>query len=228
MKSRATYYFPGIFGGAGSFLLICQGASTESISWFIEDQAFSPSYSLAPPPPSPPLPADFCHTFSVFRCVARSNLLTEEREGDGRGAKSYDVEKAWSSVNNSILSGQVYIGDDSYQVGFSRRILHCSESSLYILSSEKKLSEPIQACILKNNFLCKDQGSVYQRPKNRKNKMWKNDFQNYKRYCPARLIRRKLGSLDRSSLKSQARRFFDKFTRLLLVWITWRWKFIAP
>jgi hypothetical protein len=168
-----------------------------------------------------PLSLQIFVTLSQSVC-RRSNLLTEEGEGGGRGAKEYDREKAWSSVNHSILAGQVYIGDDSYQVGFSRRILHCSESSLYILSSEKKLSESIQPCLLKNNFLCKDQGYVYQEQNYRKNKMWKNDFQNYKRYCPARLIRRKLGSLDSSSLKSQARRFWEKFTRLLLVWPTWR------
>jgi hypothetical protein len=28
-----------------------------------------------------------------------------EGGGDGRGAKSYDSEKAWPSVNHSILSG---------------------------------------------------------------------------------------------------------------------------
>jgi hypothetical protein len=28
-----------------------------------------------------------------------------EREGDGRGAESYDLEKAWPSTNHSILSG---------------------------------------------------------------------------------------------------------------------------
>jgi hypothetical protein len=27
------------------------------------------------------------------------------RGGDGEGAKAYDGEKAWSSINNSILSG---------------------------------------------------------------------------------------------------------------------------
>ncbi len=52
--------------------------TTESIGWFMEDQALSPSYDLAPPPP-PPLPHQL------------SRLATEtERErqllmGEGRG-----------------------------------------------------------------------------------------------------------------------------------------------
>ncbi len=58
----------------------------ESMEWFIEDLAFSPSYDLAPP---------------VCR---RSSLLTRERVGVG-GVKPYDGEKAWSFINLSILSG---------------------------------------------------------------------------------------------------------------------------
>ncbi len=62
---------------------------------------FSPSYDLAPPPP-------------IFRqqvvflsqsCVL-SVELTDVRGGEGGGgvAKSYDIKKAWSCVNHSILS----------------------------------------------------------------------------------------------------------------------------
>jgi hypothetical protein len=60
----------------------------ESMEWFIEDLAFSPSYDLAPP---------------VCR---RSSLLTRKRRGWGSrgGSKSYDGEKVWSSINHSILS----------------------------------------------------------------------------------------------------------------------------
>ncbi len=60
------------------------------IEWFIENQAFSPSYDLAPPPPPPPplLPSlssigerqtDWDHLLGGVGC--------------GGGAKSYDGEK---------------------------------------------------------------------------------------------------------------------------------------
>ncbi len=69
--------------------------------WFIEAQAFSPSYDLAPPP----LPSASCLIFSVFLSVARGAYWDDwGGEGSGRGAKWYDDEKAWSSINHSILS----------------------------------------------------------------------------------------------------------------------------
>ncbi len=66
-------------------------ASPESIQWFIDDQAFSPN-DLAPSPPPPPL---------------RSTCWQErgERRGGNGGAKSYEGEKAWPSINHSIFSG---------------------------------------------------------------------------------------------------------------------------
>ncbi len=75
--------------------------------WFIEDQTFSSSYDLAPNPLLP--------TFSSVRTldgrhIGRlrkiDNLLTEEGVGGGEGAKSYDGEKAWSSITHSILCGR--------------------------------------------------------------------------------------------------------------------------
>ncbi len=93
---------------------------SESMEWFIEGQAFSRSYDLAPrstPPPSrrqedweretncwrergeggwllahtlPPLPPG--------RLRKRNKLLREEGEGGGREAESYDHEKVWSSI----------------------------------------------------------------------------------------------------------------------------------
>ncbi len=54
---------------------------------------------LAPRPPSPPRsPGNKCLSFSVFLCDAG-------REGGwgGRGAKSYDREKAWLYKKHSIL-----------------------------------------------------------------------------------------------------------------------------
>jgi hypothetical protein len=38
----------------------------------------------------------------------RSGLLTGEGEGNGGGAKSYDGEKGWPSVNHSLLSDGNY------------------------------------------------------------------------------------------------------------------------
>jgi hypothetical protein len=90
-------------------LCVCLEAAAESIEWFIEDQAFSPSYDFAPPPPPPPSPASklsLSQSSWVHKnCTCcRSSLLT----GDGaRGwdrAKAYDGENAWFSINHSILS----------------------------------------------------------------------------------------------------------------------------
>ncbi len=72
---------------------------TESIEWFIENQASTPRYNLAPSP----LSRQQVVSLSQSSCVRR--LLRRER-GIGGGDKSYDVEKAWSPVNHSILSGQ--------------------------------------------------------------------------------------------------------------------------
>ncbi len=78
-------------------LCVCLRVAAESIEWFIEDQAFALSYDFAPPP-SPRPPAS-CHSFSVFRGVAGQAYWR-----GGGGAKSYDSENAWSSINHSILS----------------------------------------------------------------------------------------------------------------------------
>jgi hypothetical protein len=75
----------------GGFL----GLQPESNEGFIEDQAFSRSYDLArPPPSSADSKLDRRHTTICRR---------ETGEGEG-GAKSYDGEKAWSSINHSLLS----------------------------------------------------------------------------------------------------------------------------
>ncbi len=77
----------------------------ESIEWFIEDYAFSPSYDLAPTPPihPPPLPSG-SSAGDTQEDWERETTCWRERGGCG-GAKSYDGEKAWSSINHSILSG---------------------------------------------------------------------------------------------------------------------------
>jgi hypothetical protein len=42
------------------------------------------------------------------RLRKRGNLLTEEEGGSGRGAKSFDHKKAWSSIIYLILAGNLY------------------------------------------------------------------------------------------------------------------------
>jgi hypothetical protein len=64
----------------------------------IEDKAFSSAYDLAPPPPP------------VSKLFRRHKKTGKERhppdgKGGGGGAKSYDIEKAGSSINHSLLSG---------------------------------------------------------------------------------------------------------------------------
>ncbi len=76
---------------------------TESIEWFMEDQAFLLSYDSAPgPPPSPSLPSANFLSSSVFPCVAGKAYWCGG--WSERGAKSHNCEKAWSPINNSILS----------------------------------------------------------------------------------------------------------------------------
>ncbi len=56
---------------------------TREFELFIEDQAFSPSYDLAPSPPLPPLPSASCLSFSVFLCVAGRAYWREMGDGVG-------------------------------------------------------------------------------------------------------------------------------------------------
>jgi hypothetical protein len=54
----------------------------------------------------PPLPLASCLSFSLFQSIAGRACWRER--GGGGGAKSYDGEKAWSSINHSILSGHTW------------------------------------------------------------------------------------------------------------------------
>jgi hypothetical protein len=78
--------------------ICCLCVRAESIEWLIEDQAFSP--------PSHPLPSASCLSFQSS-CVSPVELTYVRGGGGGGGAKSYDGEKAWSSINHSILSALV-------------------------------------------------------------------------------------------------------------------------
>ncbi len=69
-----------------------------------EGQAFLRSYDSAPNP-SPPVSK--LTLFISLQVCHRSRLLTGEGGGEvgGRGAESYDPNKASLSINRSILSG---------------------------------------------------------------------------------------------------------------------------
>ncbi len=76
----------------------------DSIERFIESQAFSRLYDLAPcPPPGPCLHLSWP---AKHRRIEKERIYADGRkgEGGGRGAKSYDCKKARASINHSILS----------------------------------------------------------------------------------------------------------------------------
>ncbi len=73
------------------------------------------------PTPSPSPVSKFL-SLSVFLCVAgRAYWLERGDVGGGGGAKSYDGEKAWSSINHSILSGSKH---HLYPVDFVQVLEH--------------------------------------------------------------------------------------------------------
>ncbi len=72
---------------------------SESVEWFIEDQAFSPSYYL-PPPPHPP-PVSKLDRRQTGRLRKRDNLLIGE---GGRGAKSARKPGALKIIQYSLVS----------------------------------------------------------------------------------------------------------------------------
>ncbi len=80
-----------------------QWGRSEGIECFIEEQAFLKSNDSGPRPlPSRPLSRHQVASLSQSSCVSPVEL-TDGRVG--RGAKSYERERAWSSINHSILSG---------------------------------------------------------------------------------------------------------------------------
>ncbi len=88
----------------------------ESIEWFKEDQALSPSYDWAPSP--------LLSSRQVF--LSQSSCVSPVEPSDGRGgggdvggAKSYDGEKAWSSINHSVLSVKNPSGSSDCEQGYT-------------------------------------------------------------------------------------------------------------
>ncbi len=61
---------------------------------------------MAPSPPPPPLGVPKLHGPETHRNTEKDRKLADVRGGgeDALGAKSYDCQKAWSSINHSILS----------------------------------------------------------------------------------------------------------------------------
>ncbi len=64
------------------------GVLPESIEWFREDQAFSPSYNLAPPQPRPPSPVSKLHPRHIGKLRKRASLLIGFEEPDHMTARS--------------------------------------------------------------------------------------------------------------------------------------------
>ncbi len=89
--SRVSWYFCAVKKTTG---LVHQRA----FEWFIDDQAFLPSYDLAPPPPPTPPPSGNAQKDWDWETASWI-----ERERGGGGAESYDSEKDWSSITHSIL-----------------------------------------------------------------------------------------------------------------------------
>jgi hypothetical protein len=72
----------------------------ESIERFTEHQAFLRSYDSAPHPPPSLVARQKVVSLSQSSCVS-----PVEPTNVGGGAKSYDREKAWPSINHSIRIG---------------------------------------------------------------------------------------------------------------------------
>jgi hypothetical protein len=66
-----------------------------------------PSNDFAPRPPHPPSLVSKLSLFLRLPVFRRSSL--RKGEGGGGGAKSYDGEKVWASINHSVLSEAVPI-----------------------------------------------------------------------------------------------------------------------
>jgi len=75
--------------------------TVESMKWFTKDQAFSPSYDLAPPPTPRPLPP-VSSASDTQENKERETTSWQERVGEDPNHTT--ARKHWSSINPSILS----------------------------------------------------------------------------------------------------------------------------
>ncbi len=105
--------------------------TSESIEWFIRDQAPLRSSDLThPPPPSPLSPFSKLDRRQTGRLRKRDKFLTGSgAKAGGQGAESCDCKKAWSSINYSILSGVPTVPVPKIEVKISR----CSSVARKIL-----------------------------------------------------------------------------------------------
>jgi hypothetical protein len=107
------------------------------------DQAFSPSYDLTPPPPPPPLLS--VSSTDPLEKTKKDRQLADgrvgRRGGVGGGAKSYDGEKAGSSVNHSIHSG----------LGYPMRAANSVESRVFSGSISYNFTKARKWCMIKFN-----------------------------------------------------------------------------
>ncbi len=111
----------------------------ESIEVFLEDQAFSALYDLAPHPPPAPLPSAGCLFFSVFLCVTGIDL-TDGKGGGGDKPNNMTTARkpAWSSINHSIVipSSEFYpLSEVNKDVVLSAKLINCLQG--YVLELQR-------------------------------------------------------------------------------------------
>ncbi len=83
---------------------------SQCIEWFVKDQVFFLRlYDSAPRPPSSPLSRQQVVSLSRSSSVSSGKLTDERGVGGGRGAKLYDSENAWSSINHLKLSVKLIV-----------------------------------------------------------------------------------------------------------------------
>jgi hypothetical protein len=108
---------------------------------------------MAPPPPPPKLGRR--QTGSLRK---RDNLLM----GEWGGAKAYDGEKAWSSINHTIFSELVGLHDDIYLALFPGYLLQgvscCLVRMLTRVCAQVSQVTRALTCLLANN---EDMSSLY-------------------------------------------------------------------
>ncbi len=151
-------------------LLATLPSTQENIEWFIEDQAFSSFYGLAPPPPlALPLPS-VSSTGDTQEEWEREMGKRGMRWGVGGGAKSYMTARKLVPlyINHYILSGlhgvkptfvtltlrlEFYIAvvllrdtGNIYTMMFSRHPIHGTQGCFWVDQSSPPPSPPLPCC----------------------------------------------------------------------------------